>query len=117
MRNKIDLTGEAPGADGDTVRVSAATGAGLDALRTHLVQAAGWQPGGGTFSARRRHLDAIARARAHLTDGLEALETRHAGELLAEELRLAQHALGEITGAVTTEDLLGRIFSTFCIGK
>ena len=117
VRNKIDLTGEAPGAEGDVVRVSAATGAGLDALRAHLVEAAGWQPGGGTFSARRRHLDAIARARGHLTDGLEALETRHAGELLAEELRLAQQALGEITGAVTTEDLLGRIFSTFCIGK
>ena len=97
--------------------MSAVTGAGLAELRAHLIEAAGWRAGGGTFSARRRHLDANARARRHLVDGLEAIETRHAGELLAEELRLAQHALGEITGAVTTEDLLGRIFASFCIGK
>lgn len=121
VRNKVDLTGEPPGVDateGTTVlRVSAKTGAGLDALRRHLQQAAGWSPGTGTFSARRRHLDALARARAHVADGFEALETRHAAELCAEELRLAQQALGEITGAVTDEDLLGRIFSSFCIGK
>ncbi len=117
VRNKIDLTGEPAGCDGDTARVSAKTGAGLDALRAHLKSVAGWREGGGTFSARRRHLDALARARRHLVEGLEALETRHAGELLAEELRLAQHALGEITGTVTTEDLLGKIFSSFCIGK
>ena len=117
VRNKIDLTDEAPGLHAGTLRVSAVTGAGLAELRAHLIEAAGWRAGGGTFSARRRHLDAIARARRHLVDGLEAIETRHAGELLAEELRLAQHALGEITGAVTTEDLLGRIFASFCIGK
>lgn len=117
VRNKIDLTGEASGCEGETARVSAKTGAGLDALRDHLKTVAGWRESGGTFSARRRHLDALARARRHLVEGLEALETRHAGELLAEELRLTQHALGEITGTVTTEDLLGEIFSSFCIGK
>ena len=117
VRNKVDLTGEKPGLSDGVAHVSATTGAGLDALRAHLVEAAGWHAGDGTFSARRRHLDALDRARRHLVEGLEALETRHAGELLAEELRLAQHALGEITGEVTTEDLLGRIFSSFCIGK
>ncbi|MEX0899206.1 MAG: tRNA uridine-5-carboxymethylaminomethyl(34) synthesis GTPase MnmE [Gammaproteobacteria bacterium] len=117
VRNKIDLTGEIAGCDGDTVRISAKTGAGVDALCAHLKTIAGWRDTGGTFSARRRHLDALARARRHLVEGLEALETRHAGELLAEELRLTQQALGEITGTVTTEDLLGKIFSSFCIGK
>lgn len=121
VRNKIDLSGEPPGADEATglrvMRVSAKTGAGLDALRAHLQAVAGWTAGGGTFSARRRHLDALERARQHVADGYEALETRHAAELCAEELRLAQQALGEITGTFTTEDLLGRIFSTFCIGK
>ncbi|MFN2301024.1 MAG: tRNA uridine-5-carboxymethylaminomethyl(34) synthesis GTPase MnmE [Gammaproteobacteria bacterium] len=121
VRNKIDLSGEPPGAEiaaGHSVlRVSAKTGAGLDALRAHLQAVAGWTAGGGTFSARRRHLDALTRARRHVADGYEALETRHAAELCAEELRLAQQALGEITGAFTTEDLLGRIFTSFCIGK
>ncbi len=117
VHNKIDLTGEAAGCEGDTVRVSAKTGAGMDALYTHLKAVAGWRASGGAFSARRRHLDALARARRHLVEGLDALETRRAGELLAEELRLTQDALGEITGTVTTEDLLGQIFSSFCIGK
>ncbi len=71
----------------------------------------------GTVSARQRHLDAIARARSHMEEGARQLQERRAGELVAEELRAAQQALSEITGEFTTDDLLGRIFSSFCIGK
>ncbi|HZW59063.1 MAG TPA: tRNA uridine-5-carboxymethylaminomethyl(34) synthesis GTPase MnmE, partial [Woeseiaceae bacterium] len=66
---------------------------------------------------RQRHLDALERARRHFEDGCSALRERRAGELLAEELRLAQQALDEITGRFTSDDLLGRIFAEFCIGK
>ena len=69
------------------------------------------------FTARRRHIDALRRAALHFETGRTALEETRAGELLAEELRLSQHVLGEITGAFTPDDLLGRIFSEFCIGK
>jgi tRNA modification GTPase len=71
----------------------------------------------GTVSARRRHLEALARARSHVEEAARQLRERRAGELVAEELRVAQQALGEITGEFTTDDLLGRIFSSFCIGK
>ena len=71
----------------------------------------------GGFLARRRHLQALAAAALHLEQGKEQLVSAYAGELLAEELRLAQHALSEITGELTSDDLLGRIFSSFCIGK
>jgi tRNA modification GTPase len=122
LRNKIDLSGRAPGpvagAAETAIAVSARTGAGLDALRAHLKQCMGYQSAGsGTFSARRRHLDAIARSREHVARGRAALAQTRAGELLAEELRLSQRALGEITGEFTPDDLLGRIFTTFCIGK
>lgn len=122
VRNKIDLTGRAPGAcqmtDGTVIALSAKTGAGLDALRVHLKECMGFQNAGeGTFMARRRHLDAIQRAQAHLEVGREQLTLARAGELAAEELRQAQNALNEITGKFTSEDLLGRIFSSFCIGK
>jgi tRNA modification GTPase len=122
VRNKIDLSGRAPGVreqGGATeIALSARTGAGLELLRTHLKRSAGLQTAGeGTFMARRRHLDALQRARQHLINGRDRLQRDRAGELLAEELRQAQHALGEITGEFTPEDLLGRIFSTFCIGK
>jgi len=121
VHNKIDLTGEAPGSsDGPppVVRLSAQTGAGLDTLRTRLHDIAGaGDLGEGTFTARQRHLDAIATAAAHFDQGQHALASANAGELLAEELRLAQDALGEITGRITSDDLLGRIFSEFCIGK
>jgi tRNA modification GTPase len=122
VRNKIDLSGKEP-LYIDTrcykeVCVSAKTGAGLDHLRQHLKDCMGYRPAGeGTFMARRRHLDAIKRARAHVAEGKKQLKTSKAGELLAEELRLAQNNLGEITGDVTSDDLLGKIFSTFCIGK
>ncbi|HEX6929392.1 MAG TPA: tRNA uridine-5-carboxymethylaminomethyl(34) synthesis GTPase MnmE [Gammaproteobacteria bacterium] len=122
VRNKIDLSGEREGIaeeDGRAViRLSVKTGNGLEILKTHLKEAAGFQAqGSDVFIARRRHLDALARARNHVEQGAMALETARAGELLAEELRLAQQALNEITGEFSSDDLLGRIFSSFCIGK
>jgi tRNA modification GTPase len=103
---------------GPVLRISALTGEGLGELRDHLKQAAGYQNAdSGAFSARRRHLDALERAGHHVHVAQAHLLERRAGELVAEELRLAQQALGEITGAVTSDDLLGKIFSTFCIGK
>lgn len=118
VHNKIDLVGEPPGADDDLVRLSAKTGEGIDDLRTKLRRLAGYRDlGEGAFTARRRHLEALRRAARHFETGRKALDETRAGELLAEELRLAQEALGEITGAVSTDDLLGRIFSEFCIGK
>jgi len=120
VRNKIDLSHRAPGLLTTTpeIALSASTGIGLDVLREHLKQCMGYQSAGeGTFSARRRHLDAIARAQQHVEQGRTALAQSHAGELLAEELRQAQQALAEITGEFTPDDLLGRIFTSFCIGK
>ncbi len=124
IRNKIDLTGRTAGvtnpADTGVIEIalSAKTGVGLDDLRRHLKACMGFQPAGeGAFMARRRHLDAIRRAQDHVTRGKARLKETRAGELLAEELRLAQQALSEITGEFTPEDLLGRIFSSFCIGK
>ena len=117
--NKIDLSGRPPGdAGAAALCLSAQTGAGLDALRAHLKATMGYQPeAGGGFSARRRHLDALQRARRHLDAGRQQLERRQAGELLAEELRLAQQCLAEITGEFGSDDLLGEIFAGFCIGK
>lgn len=121
VRNKIDKSGEEPGADQDDeslIRLSAKNGEGVDALRQRLRRLAGYRNlGEGAFTARRRHIDALRRAHAHFTTGRKALDETRAGELLAEELRLSQQALGEITGAVTSDDLLGHIFSEFCIGK
>jgi len=120
--NKIDLNGGLP--LGDTVagpqrvHVSALTGAGLDLLRSHLKGCVSYQsPGNGSISARRRHLEALARARECVETAVRELEQRRAGELVAEELRHAQRALEEITGSFTADDLLGRIFGSFCIGK
>ena len=118
VRNKIDLSREPPGVADDVVSLSAKTGEGLDALRRRIRLLAGYEnQGEGAFTARRRHLDALRRAHAHYRRGLRALEEARAGELLAEELRLSHSALGEITGAVSSDDLLGAIFSEFCIGK
>jgi tRNA modification GTPase len=98
--------------------VSAITGEGLDLLREHLKECMGFQGAdSGTVSARRRHLDALARTDRHLQEARRQLLDQRAGELMAEELRQAQQSLAEITGAFTSDDLLGRIFSTFCIGK
>jgi tRNA modification GTPase len=118
--NKSDLVSGpvAPPARIEALAVSAHTGAGLEALRAHLKAVAGFESvDSGTVSARARHLEALRRAHAHLEEGARQLKDRHAAELVAEELRLCQQALAEITGEFTTEDLLGRIFSSFCIGK
>lgn len=122
VANKIDLSGVAPGpamlAGHDAIRLSVATGAGFDALAGHLKQAAGLAADRlPAFVARRRHLDALDRAAHALGVGHARLTVDAAGELLAEELRVAQQALGEITGTFTSDDLLGAIFSSFCIGK
>jgi tRNA modification GTPase len=119
--NKIDLLNEPPAiqaCDGDSVVwLSALTGAGLDLLREHLKSAAGFQAEvGGAFSARRRHLDALAQAEAAFQRSRGQFDGG-ALELAAEELRDAQTALGAITGEFTSEDLLGEIFANFCIGK
>lgn len=117
--NKVDLTGEAVGhgeEDGHAVlRLSAKAGLGLDELKRTLLQMVGW--GGsdaGVFLARERHLDAIRRASSHLHTAAQVWQQV---ELFAEELRLAQHDLSSITGEFTADDLLGEIFSRFCIGK
>ena len=102
-----------------SVRLSARTGAGLDDLRRTLLQVAGWQSAPeGVFMARARHVEALQAVDGHLREADAQLQLRSpALDLLAEELRLAQNALGEITGAFTSDDLLGVIFSSFCIGK
>ncbi len=120
--NKIDLSGRAPvvrsGAWGMEILLSAKTEAGLDLLREHLKSCMGYHGGGeGTFMARRRHLEALERATAALERAAYQLEVVRAGELVAEELREAQNALAEITGEFTSNDLLSRIFASFCIGK
>jgi tRNA modification GTPase len=102
----------------NVVQISAKTGAGIDDLRRALRERAGYEQGGaGVWSARVRHIEALKRAHGHLADARRRLESRASFELAAEELRLAQRALGEITGAVTSDDLLGRVFASFCLGK
>ncbi|MBS0379146.1 MAG: tRNA uridine-5-carboxymethylaminomethyl(34) synthesis GTPase MnmE [Proteobacteria bacterium] len=120
--NKCDLATGLPVADTVSgpplITVSAATGAGLAELRAHLKQCMGFAGAeGGTVSARRRHLEALSLARHHTEEAARQLTETRAGELVAEELRAAQQALAGITGDFTTEDLLGRIFGGFCIGK
>lgn len=123
VRNKIDLSEESAGLitspSGDLyIGISAATGAGIDELKQHLKTIMGFSESGeGGFTARRRHLDALERAQSFLDSGKAQLQGYAAGELLAEDLRHAQNALSEITGEFTPDDLLGRIFSSFCIGK
>ena len=121
IHNKIDLTGNNPGLketrDGPVVFLSLKSGAGTEVLMEHLKHCVGYDSGAeGLFIARRRHLDAIDRARMALERADLQLQAG-APELLAEELRTAQQALSEITGEFTSDDLLGRIFSSFCIGK
>lgn len=120
VHNKIDLSGAAvrrEWIDGvEHIHLSAQRGTGLDLLRESLAQRAGARHDG-AFSARTRHLDALRQAHSHLIDARVALTEGVAWELAAEDLRQAQAALGEITGAVSSEALLGRIFANFCIGK
>ncbi|MGO1295924.1 MAG: tRNA uridine-5-carboxymethylaminomethyl(34) synthesis GTPase MnmE [Vibrio sp.] len=122
IRNKVDQTEETLGLtekdDSMLIRLSAKTGQGVETLRDHLKDCMGfssYQEGG--FMARRRHLDALERASEHLLTGREQLEGYMAGEILAEELRITQQHLNEITGEFNSDDLLGKIFSSFCIGK
>lgn len=117
VHNKIDLVGEAPRAipDGNEIWLSAKSGAGIELLRRRLLEIAGWRnEGEGVFIARARHLDALRRAEASLA---RAGSAGRQLEFFAEELRLAQEALAEITGEFSADDLLGVIFSQFCIGK
>jgi tRNA modification GTPase len=123
VRNKVDISGRAPGLQsaGESgvpeISISALGGDGLDAMHAHLKACIGYQPAGeGTFSARRRHLDALRQALRRVESASAQLAARQ-GEFAAEELRQAQQVLGEITGEFTSDDLLGRIFASFCIGK
>jgi len=126
VRNKIDLACEAPekhlqgigGVEGVVISLSARTGQGLELLESTLLEIAGWQDAEDTFVARERHLQAIDASTKHLALARTELETpAPALELFAENLRLAQNALSQITGEFTPDDLLGEIFGRFCIGK
>ena len=115
--NKIDQRGEPARVTEMGVYLCARTGEGISLLHEKIEEAVGYQPMEGQFLARRRHLDALDRAKGLLTNGHQQLNVHRAGELLAEDLRLAHLALCEITGEFTPDDLLGKIFSSFCIGK
>ncbi|MBB1489330.1 tRNA uridine-5-carboxymethylaminomethyl(34) synthesis GTPase MnmE [Oceanospirillum sediminis] len=122
IRNKIDQSGESAGIDLSTgvsiLRLCAKSGEGVDNLKQHLKEVMGYTgTTEGGFSARRRHIDALNQAEEYLNNGHYQLMAMGAGELLAEDLRMAQHALGEITGHISADDLLGKIFGSFCIGK
>lgn len=119
IHNKADLLDDAPVLAPNAIAVSATTGAGLPALHARLAQIASADAGEsveGEFTARARHVDALARCGEHLAGAWAQLDHEQL-ELAAEELRLAHDALGEVTGRMTADDLLGRIFSSFCIGK
>lgn len=116
VHNKIDLYGQKPMRDGDDIYLSAKTGEGLELLKTALLEIAGWQgESEGLFLARTRHMNALSEAKGQLE---HAREIAYEGiDLFAEHLRLAQEQLNTITGEFTADDLLGEIFSRFCIGK
>jgi len=120
--NKIDLSGAVAErhdeADGVAIALSAKANQGIELLRSELLRIAGWHPAEDVFIARERHLRALAAAQEHIAAASRVVESKlPALELFAEELRLAQRALGEITGEFSADDLLGVIFSRFCIGK
>lgn len=122
IRNKIDLRQELPSIrfdkDRAVVSLSAKSGAGIDLFKDQIKTQVGFQPAGeGIYLARRRHLDALLRAQEYVQDSLQQMTGTRSGELAAEDLRQAHLALCEITGEFTADDLLGRIFSSFCIGK
>ena len=127
VHNKIDMSSEAPKVESKTISgkniethifISAKSGMGLDLLKNHLLKLAGWQQsadgGEGVFMARSRHLKALQQVNENLQNAVSQMGS---AELVAEELRLAQEALSSITGEFTPDDLLGEIFSRFCIGK
>jgi len=121
--NKVDLLDEAGNAQNQETKcpiiyLSAKQGTGILDLKTHLKELMGYSSGGeGGFIARQRHLEALKRAQSSLIKGIDQLTRYNAGELLAEELRYTQEAMSEITGEFRSDDLLGEIFSNFCIGK
>ena len=121
--NKVDLLNEVDNAQNQEIKcpiiyLSAKQGTGILELKTHLKELMGYSSGGeGGFIARQRHLEALKRAQTSLAKGVEQLTRYNAGELLAEELRYTQEAISEITGEFRSDDLLGEIFSSFCIGK
>lgn len=115
--NKIDTVNLPAKYDIKTLYISAKSGEGIDELKTRIKQVVGYQPSEGQFLARRRHLQALDEALELLITGQTQLTEHRAGELLAEDLRLAHDVLCQITGEFTSDDLLGRIFSSFCIGK
>jgi tRNA modification GTPase len=118
VQNKIDLIQANAGKNGNIINVSAKHNLGIDVLKEELKQRMGYQNNGeDTFIARRRHLIALERTRQLVDNAETQLKEFNAGELMAEELRLAQDELGQITGKFTSDDLLGEIFSSFCIGK
>lgn len=121
IKNKIDLVNRKPSiTNGDitTILLSASTGEGIELLRQHLKNSVGFDATeSSVFMARRRHIDALKQAGQHIKEGFNQLEKFSAGELLAEELKLAQDCLNEITGEFSSDDLLGKIFTSFCIGK
>jgi tRNA modification GTPase len=122
VQNKADLLAADPvlvnAPDTEELVLSAHSGDGLPGLREHLKACVGYEASGeGQFMARRRHLQALELAQQHLENGQRQLQQQAAGELLAEDLRQAQQALAEITGEVSADELLGKIFSSFCIGK
>ncbi|MDQ5770923.1 tRNA uridine-5-carboxymethylaminomethyl(34) synthesis GTPase MnmE [Thiothrix subterranea] len=118
VHNKVDLSGKLPGKQGEHLYISAKQSLGIDALRAELKTRMGYQgEAEGTFMARRRHLQALETTQAAVERAEFQLREFNAGELMAEELRTAQDALGQITGRFTPNDLLGEIFSSFCIGK
>ena len=122
VKNKCDLTNDGPEitliSQRPVISLSAKSGVGIKLLKDHLKSCTGYTDGGqGNFSARRRHLQSLEQAKASFLQGRQQLLQSGAGELFAEDLRLCQIRLGEITGAVTSDELLGNIFSNFCIGK
>ena len=118
VHNKIDLSGQSAGKYGEQLYISAKQGLGIDALRAELKARMGFQgEAEDTFIARRRHLQALEVTQQAVDRAEWQLREYHAGELMAEELRTAQDALGQITGKFSPDDLLGEIFSSFCIGK
>lgn len=122
VQNKCDLRATASSIETNstvtTIHLSAKTGEGIELLKQHLKESMGYESNvEGNFSARRRHLQALESAEQFLRTGLLQLDEAGAAELLAEDLRQCQQALGEITGAYSTDELLGEIFSSFCIGK
>ena len=115
--NKIDQLGHSAKSESNTIYISAKSGDGLELLKEKIKEVVGYQPTEGQFLARRRHIQALDTAKKLLLAGNHQLAVYRAGELLAEDLRLAHESLCEITGEFTSDDLLGKIFSSFCIGK